>query len=320
MDLSSVLSVSLGLIFLFTIVALVTSAIAELIATVFRMRANHLKRAIKGMIGDTTAEDLYDSKLVKSLKNPRSLWRRKETDPSYMESGDFQRALSAVLELGPKIEDLVKEGGDKALTDAAAASDLVDNLPDGEAKVYLADLVKAGALKLGEIDKHLSHWFDSVMARASGWYKRWTNAVIFFVALALAVLLNINTALVAEELWQDPSLRAGVEAGITERLSDAETLDDLVGEIEELEALNFPIGWTSDDEDPRFFGPWTIVGWLLTAAAATLGAPFWFDLLKKAANLKGTGVVPKSTADLTKPPPPLVEVTMAETRVQESEE
>ena len=35
------------------------------------------------------------------------------------------------------------------------------------------------------------------------------------------------------------------------------------------------------------------LGWMLTAAALTLGAPFWFDLLQKFVNLRGAGGKPK---------------------------
>ena len=63
----------------------------------------------------------------------------------------------------------------------------------------------------------------------------------------------------------------------------------------QLEALNLPIGWGSVDDVSRkwpgfnFFNPggWFdqaqrhLLGWLLTALAISLGAPFWFDLLNK---------------------------------------
>ncbi|HXQ72885.1 MAG TPA: hypothetical protein VN844_20475 [Pyrinomonadaceae bacterium] len=63
----------------------------------------------------------------------------------------------------------------------------------------------------------------------------------------------------------------------------------------QLEGLNLPIGWGSVDDVQRkwpsgnFRGPggwvdqvqWHLVGWLLTALAISLGAPFWFDLLNK---------------------------------------
>jgi hypothetical protein len=49
--------------------------------------------------------------------------------------------------------------------------------------------------------------------------------------------------------------------------------------------LSLPVGW--DRKDPRtvpadFWG-WLrkVGGWLLTAFAVSLGAPFWFDLLSR---------------------------------------
>jgi hypothetical protein len=41
---------------------------------------------------------------------------------------------------------------------------------------------------------------------------------------------------------------------------------------------------------PNQAGGWeTFFGWIITALAITLGAPFWFDLLSKLINLRGTG-------------------------------
>ena len=55
--------------------------------------------------------------------------------------------------------------------------------------------------------------------------------------------------------------------------------------LNEIQKLGLPVGW--DRADPRTipnnFGGWLIkiIGWLLTAIAISLGAPFWFDLLNK---------------------------------------
>jgi hypothetical protein len=35
-----------------------------------------------------------------------------------------------------------------------------------------------------------------------------------------------------------------------------------------------------------------VVGWLITGLAVALGAPFWFDLLNKLVNLRGSGPRP----------------------------
>lgn len=92
-----------------------------------------------------------------------------------------------------------------------------------------------------------------------------------------------------------------------------------------LQALQFPVGW--DDpvavehrpQSPPFiwtkkeFGPsllaklyylwqWvpTLCGWLITGFAASRGAPFWFDILKRLVNVRGTGPRPPRDS----PPPP----------------
>jgi len=41
----------------------------------------------------------------------------------------------------------------------------------------------------------------------------------------------------------------------------------------------------------------TFIGFLITALMLSLGAPFWFDLLNKISNLRGTGTKPQSSSD-----------------------
>ena len=41
--------------------------------------------------------------------------------------------------------------------------------------------------------------------------------------------------------------------------------------------------------------PGGVVGWLITALAGMLGAPFWFDLLNKLINIRNAGPKPEST-------------------------
>ena len=73
-----------------------------------------------------------------------------------------------------------------------------------------------------------------------------------------------------------------------------------------------PIGWS--DFGTKFSELWSklvsgaiafmafiiaskIVGWLMTAAAISLGAPFWFDLLSMFMKIRGTGDKPKTTKE-----------------------
>ena len=80
---------------------------------------------------------------------------------------------------------------------------------------------------------------------------------------------------------------------------------------QQLGTLGLPIGWRPcatcyhtrfKFTDECWLGCWkynltgagglTIFGWLLTAFAVCLGAPFWFDMLNRLVNLRGTGANP----------------------------
>ena len=67
----------------------------------------------------------------------------------------------------------------------------------------------------------------------------------------------------------------------------AETADSLRVRDNILES--FPLGWEGVSD--WGVGGWIThaLGWLFTAAAVSLGAPFWFDLLSRVARLRGTG-------------------------------
>ena len=69
---------------------------------------------------------------------------------------------------------------------------------------------------------------------------------------------------------------------------------------------SLPIGWNCQEKTANGSTDyWTcvklkapkltliqILGWFLTAAALSLGAPFWFDLLNQFINLRGAGQKP----------------------------
>lgn len=65
-----------------------------------------------------------------------------------------------------------------------------------------------------------------------------------------------------------------------------------------------PLGWST-------FTPLSIFGWIVTASVL-FGAPFWFDLLQRLVNLRGTGPRPEQTApDEQRPSPRLMKARVA---------
>ena len=64
----------------------------------------------------------------------------------------------------------------------------------------------------------------------------------------------------------------------------AQTAKDTIASINE---LDLPLGW-KEPNTPKL--PGALLGWLITIAALTFGAPFWFDALNRLVRLRGSGV------------------------------
>jgi hypothetical protein len=65
--------------------------------------------------------------------------------------------------------------------------------------------------------------------------------------------------------------------------------------VQEKDLAGF-VGW--QDEVPLGGAGWIqrIIGWMLTAVAVSLGAPFWFDLLNRFMNLRNSVKAPDEAA------------------------
>ncbi len=147
-------------------------------------------------------------------------------------------------------------------------------------------------------------WFNNAMDRANGWYKRNRQVGAFVIALILAALINVDSINIATHLWREPTLRQAVVAQAERyKLPAADTQEQTplqdVGELEttfnelqqSLKKLDLPIGWKKTPQDWGILS--TIGGLIITAAAATLGAPYWFDILQKLIGIRSTGKVPE---------------------------
>jgi hypothetical protein len=175
---------------------------------------------------------------------------------------------------------------------------------------------------INAIESEVAAWFDGAMDRLSGEFKRWTQAATFAVALAAAVLLNIDSIRIGGALWEHPAIADQLlaaeqppQSGSVPQSAPAQSPDFRVAEkqaLENIQALldaGLPIGWPSghlfDVSDgqsvptyiwtSRTFGQ-SLVGWLITAFATLFGAPFWFDALQSIIRLKGAGPSPDEKA------------------------
>jgi hypothetical protein len=175
--------------------------------------------------------------------------------------------------------------------------------------------------------REIEIWFNDSMDRVSGVYKRRVQYALLFIAFILAMVLNIDTILLANRLSHDSALRAALvasaadaakqpapSAGATGNINVSDRAAAVSSTIERLNELRLPIGWNGPDAElalPSFSfrAIWDcvrhhFVGWALTAFAATLGAPFWFDLLNRFINIRSAGKAPEEKPKDPKELPP----------------
>ena len=163
----------------------------------------------------------------------------------------------------------------------AAQPDLI-RIPAVEAIVKTVDPTRVQA--------EIENWFNDAMDRLSGYYKRWTKRVLLVLSVIVVVAFNVNTIQLAQSLWREPAVRAGVVQAAQNPTNPASSTASSQAINQ---AINLPIGWSSSTwhvDDGQWL--WTIVGWLLSIGAISLGAPFWFGLLGKFSSLRSTGPPP----------------------------
>jgi hypothetical protein len=165
---------------------------------------------------------------------------------------------------------------------------------------------------LNKVHENIEVWFNSSMERVSGWYKRKTQAWTFGIALMFTLAMCIDSVTIVRALANDSALRASMVSiaqkstpVLPSQASGAQSDVKLAFEnfsqaVNEVQGLGIPVGW----DDPRNQFTWRnsfvkIFGFLVSAVAASLGAPFWFDVLNKIISIRSTGKAPEE-----KPKPP----------------
>jgi hypothetical protein len=106
------------------------------------------------------------------------------------------------------------------------------------------------------------------------------------------VAVNADALQIAQQLWNDPGLRAAVTASAGNPSSGL----DANHAVSQLQSLPLPVGWGHLHWHLRTWDNlWHVFGWLMSLLAVSLGAPFWFDTLSRVARIRGTGAPPPAT-------------------------
>jgi hypothetical protein len=175
-------------------------------------------------------------------------------------------------------------------------------------RVFVLAMDNAGD-DLDKVHANVEAWFNETMDRVSGWYRRRTQMWLYIIAAVMVVSLNLDTVAIADHLWTSKSAREQLTARAEAFASNpsnlmltpgdtAQASATLTRQMEELRALNFPIGW----ERPVGSVPVKLFGLIITVFAIALGASFWFDALKRImvirSTIKGSAATPTDKGEV----------------------
>lgn len=247
-----------------------------------------------------------DENLLRVLNIQRHpLLRSSPSDqPSYVSARNFGLVLLEALRDGSganPIQEVRKTIGD---------------LPNGDLKETLTALLNESGEDLDCFREGIERWFNDAMDRLSGVYRRFSQYSSLAIGLVLAASLNVDSFRVVSTLWQAPTVRAVLVENVMriQPPSGGGTLEDALkavrSNVAQFEAMTLPIGWSGEpiaaasgmrngSTSRSIWTTWAVAaaipGWIITALAVSLGAPFWFGLLQKVMNLRNAGPRPKST-------------------------
>lgn len=299
----SALNFICSMLLVFFVFSVLVSTVTEIFNTARNRRAKCLWGGIDRLLG----KDDIGSALAGALRGHPAIVSLASSDDdraSYLPSPVFASAL---------VDTLVGLRKHDAMQSPYGIGDAIAALPE-EAHVggMLRFLWRQANGDAALFERNLAAFFDQLMDRVSGWYKRGAQRRCFVAGLLCAIVLNIDAVHVARALWNDPHLAEQV-AGDGERVlvtyepnrTPGAPPDKAVSAVAHGLAAELPIGWPArwyrDMPNPKPLDVaaeigWAVGGFLVMACTCLIGAPLWFQLLSTLLPFRLAGPVPDRVA------------------------
>jgi hypothetical protein len=194
-----------------------------------------------------------------------------------------------------------------------AASYAANPLTDKLGKPLVAMIAMAGN-DANKLQKSIEDWYDSAMDRISGRYKHRTQKWLLSIGLIMAIAVNADTLHIVRQLSKDATLRQSIVAAaqnsrpapIPANQAVTTGVNSAIESFDGVTSLGIPFGWPNGAprlyaiyQHPFTWAAWAslvgrassweiLLGWILTAVAISLGAPFWFDALNRIMVIRST--------------------------------
>lgn len=231
----------------------------------------------------------------------------------------IQPTLAELLRILDRGSDIYQEAKTLAQQESSLVQPMLEQLDSqilpGNLKESLLSLADQTQRTIQTVEDALTgfeteveHWFDNGMERAAGVYKRNAKTVAIIIGIAIAYTVNADTFHIASRLTTNEALRNSITQVASQidtnsvSIDDPEQLKQAMNAVtstvsEELNELPLPIGRTPQtlaqqqaaEAVWQFPVPRRVFGWIVTGVAISMGANFWYGLLKRVINVRNTG-------------------------------
>lgn len=300
--------IAIALISVFLMLSLLVTAINEAIANLLKMRGRLLYRILDRLLGGKRSD--INSLSAHFFRNPLVICDSAmihdgngetpdiaNAPPSYMCPKIFARGL---------IQSVIEFAGEPKTSPSLTIDQFktsLEKIEHDDLKAILSGFAERAEDNLNTVEGYIEDWFESLMDRVSGIYKRRQMYLTFSIALVVAMSVNLNVIQLVVELYKEDHVISEIELRLESVLDPLDDTQEALANLSAEEANKLwnalaatAVGWSEEVKCQGLF-PWllTILGWLVAALAATLGAPFWFDVLQKVTNIRSAGPKPKPT-------------------------
>jgi hypothetical protein len=218
------LELVISLAFIYLLYTLLGSIVQEFIAKLLSLRSRMLYKAISRMLDEVKTETWVVTMVKRIFKltnekvkvrNKRPITREFYNQPSirflgestrfskpgYLSAENFSSTLIRML------RGISFDGSQSQMTLVKGTLDANSLKMDHETLGYITYLFTESNGDFDKFKAGLESWFNEMMVRVSGWYKRQTHFILFFIGLIVAILFNIDSIEMTQKLSHDDELR-----------------------------------------------------------------------------------------------------------------
>jgi hypothetical protein len=315
-NLSPLLDFLIAFVYVLAICSTLLSIVYELVSYWLRSRPAYLYKALNEVLNDNKLNNLNLTEIIYNFPQIDFTKKTFQDKPSYISAKNFATSLVLAFNDYYKKQNMLFPPNEQSAIFApgkniseepfqlfAAA---VKNLKVSDLKTLLESFINGSNANYDTLINNIELWYNDYMDRVTGWFKIRTQKRMFWIAIPVAILFNLNFLNIGEKLYSDKTSTA-ILVSMAEKwkpnnvdsIMNAEDFKKALKEkkciVDSLQRANVPMGWSKEDIK-NATKEWlkSILGWLLMAAAMVMGAPFWYDLLNRLVNMRKAGLKPNT--------------------------